>query len=53
MPSLPCNVVERVRREAKRLGVSLEEYVVEALLRDIDLRDRVKEYIEASKLLFE
>ena len=53
MLALPRNVVERVRREAKRLGVSLEEYVVEALLRDIDPRDRVKECIEASKLLLE
>ena len=53
MLALPRNVVERVRKEAERLGVSLEEYVVEALLRDVDPRDRAKEYIEAAKLLLE
>lgn len=51
--TLPRSVVERIRQEARRLGVSLEEYVVEALLRDFDPRDRALEYLETAKTLLE
>lgn len=48
---LPQAVVERLEQEARRLGISLEEYVLELVLRDLDPPERAKEYIEASKYL--
>jgi len=50
---LPRTVVERVRREAERLGVSLEEYIVDLLAERLDPRDRAREYIDAAKELLE
>ena len=40
-------------REARRRGISLEEYVLELVLRDLDPPERAKEYVEASKDLLE
>ena len=40
-------------REARKLGVSPEEYVLELMLRDLDPPERAKEYLEASKELLE
>jgi len=49
--SIPRKIAERARREAERLGLSLEGYVVELLAQDLDPRDRALEYIEAAKEL--
>ena len=32
----PRAIVDRLEREARKLGVSLEEYVLELMLRDLD-----------------
>ncbi len=45
---LPRSVVERLEREARRLGLSLEEYVLELVLRDLDPVERAREYVEAA-----
>ena len=49
----PRAIAERLEREARRLGVSLEEYVLDLILRDLDPPERAREYIEASKDLLE
>ena len=46
-------LARRVRGEAERLGVSVDEYLVEVLSRDLDPKDRALEYVEASKDLLE
>ncbi|AEM38418.1 PaREP1 family protein [Pyrolobus fumarii 1A] len=50
---LPRSVVERLEREARGLGMGLEEYVLELLLHDLDPPERVREYIEAARLLLQ
>jgi len=50
---LPRSIVEYVRREAEKLGLSLEEYIVDVLVQGLDPRDRAVEYIEAAKELLE
>jgi len=47
--SLPRSLVERARREARKLGMSVEEYLAELLVQGLDPRDRAKEYVEAAK----
>ncbi len=44
----PRSIAERLEREARKLGVSLEEYVFDLVLRDLDPQERAKEYIEVS-----
>ena len=51
--TLPRVIVERIRREAERLGLSLDEYLVELLSQSLDPRDRAREYAEAAKELLE
>ena len=46
---LPRSVVERLSLEAERLGLSLEEYVLELLLQPLDPAERAREYISAAK----
>jgi len=46
--SVPRTIIERIRREAERQGVSVEEYVIELLSRDLDPEDRARGYAEAS-----
>jgi HEPN domain-containing protein len=50
---LPRSLAERLEREAGRLGVSLEEYVLELLLGDVDPPERAREYAEAARDLLE
>jgi len=38
----------RVREEAEKLGVSVDEYMVELLSQELDPKDRAREYIEAA-----
>ncbi len=49
MLRLPSVIVERLEHEARRAGLSLEEYVLELVLRDLDPSERAREYIEAAK----
>ena len=51
--TLPRVIVERIRREAERLGLSLDEYLVELLSQSLDPRDRAREYAEAARELLE
>lgn len=44
-------IAERVREEAVKLGVSVDEYLVELLSQNLDPRDRAKEYINAAEEL--
>lgn len=46
---LPRGVAEKLEREARKLGLSLEEYVLELALRDLDPLERAQEYVEAAK----
>ena len=46
---LPRSIVEYVRREAEKLGLSLEEYIVDVLVQGLDPRDRAVEYIEEGR----
>ena len=41
------------RSVARRKGLSIEEYVLELLLRDLDPQERAREYIEAARGLLE
>ena len=50
---LPQRVAKRLEREADRLGTTLEEYVLELLLRDLDPPERAREYAEAARDLLE
>ncbi len=51
--TIPSVIVKRIRREAEKLGVSLEEYIVEILLQKLDPYDKAREYIESAKELLE
>lgn len=46
--SLPRSVAERARREASRLGVSLEEYLIDLIAQGLDPKERALEYAEAA-----
>ena len=53
MAVLPSVIVERARREARKLGVSLEEYLLELISHGLDPKSRAIEYIRASEELLE
>ena len=46
-------VARRLKEEASKRGLSPEEYMLEVLTRDLDPKDRAKEYIEAASSLLE
>ncbi len=50
---VPAGIGERLRREAERFGLTLDEYVIELLTRDLDPPKRAVEYIDAAKELLE
>ena len=50
---IPRSIAERLEKKARELGISLEEYVVELILRDLDPPERVRDYMETSKDLLE
>jgi len=54
---IPRAIAERVRREAERLGISLEEYLLGVLLelisRDLDPKSKAREFIRAAAGLLE
>ncbi|RLE84571.1 MAG: hypothetical protein DRJ39_02900, partial [Thermoprotei archaeon] len=41
----------RLKEEAERLDLSLDEYLLNLLTQNLDPRDRAKEYVEASEEL--
>jgi len=47
--SLPRSIVERLKKEAGKLGVSLEEYIVDRLLKRDEPAARAAGYMEASR----
>ena len=51
--TLPRSIVECVRREAEKHGLSLEIYIVDLILQNIDPKNRSIEYIRASRELIE
>ena len=44
-------LAERIREEARKLGLSAEEYVIELLSQGLDPKERAAEYIEAAEEL--
>lgn len=50
---LPRSVVERLRREAEKLGLTLEEYIVELALQGLDPPEAARGYLEAALNLVE
>ena len=46
-------LAERVRKEAERLGSSVDEYLVELLSQGLDPRERAGEYLEAARELLD
>jgi len=52
--TIPSSVAERIKREAEKLGISFEEYLIEIFSQGLDPSSRAKEYIEsAAELLNE
>ena len=51
--TLPRTIVEHAKREAKRLGISLEEYLLELISSDMDPKDKAVEYIKVAEELLE
>ena len=51
--TMPKRIVRRIREEAKRLGVSVEEYLLELTTQDLDPRDKAVEYIETARELLQ
>ncbi len=50
---IPRRVAERVHREAEKLGISVEEYLLELLTQNLDPLDKALEYIDISRELLE
>jgi len=50
---IPRVIAEKVRREAERLGISLEEYLLELISRDLDPKSKAKEFIRTAIDLLE
>ena len=50
---LPHSIVRRLRVEAEKLGMGLEEYLVELVTRDLDPLERAREYVEVARELLE
>ncbi len=51
--TLPRVIARRLRVEAEKQGLSLEEYLVELATRSLDPPEKAKEYIEAARELLE
>ncbi len=48
---IPEGIARRIRRVAEELGVTPEEYVLDALTRDLDPGEGAREYVEAARSL--
>lgn len=51
--TVPKRVAKRIREEARRLGVTGEEYLIEPIIQGLDPKDRAAEYIESAKELLQ
>ena len=51
--TVPGNVVEQLRKEAERLGLTLDEYLADLALQKLDPPQRAVEYINAAEELLE
>jgi len=51
--TVPERVAKRIREEARRLGVTSEEYLIELVTQGLDPKDRAVEYIESAKELLQ
>jgi alkyl sulfatase BDS1-like metallo-beta-lactamase superfamily hydrolase len=51
--TIPERIAERIRREAEKQGLAPEEYILEAITRDLDPDERAREYIESASALLE
>ncbi len=51
--TVPERVAKRIREEARRLGVTSEEYLIELITQGLDPKDRAVEYIESAKELLQ
>lgn len=51
--SIPSKTAQRVREEARKLGASVEEYVLELITQGLDPKDKAVEYVEAAEELVE
>jgi len=51
--AIPRNIAKKLRDRARDLGLTLDEYLVEIALQELDPPKRAIEYIEASKELIE
>ncbi len=50
---VPRRVAERIEREARNAGLSLEEYLLELALQIVDPKDKAHAYIEAAQALID
>jgi len=48
---IPESTARRVREAAEKHGMTPEEYIVDLLTRDLDPKERVREYLEATRSL--
>ena len=46
--AIPNSVYKRLREKAEKEGITLEEYLLELIMQDIDPKDRAYNYIEVS-----
>jgi len=46
--TIPNSVYRKLRERAEKEGVTLEEYLLELIMQDIDPKDRAYDYLEAS-----
>ena len=51
--TLPRTIVESAKREAEKLGISLEEYLLELISSSMSSRDKALEYVKVAKELLE
>ena len=51
--AVPRSVARRLRAEAEKAGLTLEEYLVELVARELDPPERAREYAEAARDLLE
>ncbi|BES81521.1 hypothetical protein [Pyrodictium abyssi] len=49
--TLPRRLAEHARREAERLGLGLQVYIVELLSEGLDPEERARDYAEAATAL--
>ncbi len=46
--TIPKRIAQRIREEARKLGISPDEYLVELITQNLDPKDRAVEYIETA-----